>query len=64
MKEWSRVIDPQYVLRELEKAFQVWSDVSKLTFIQTRRADADIVISFLSGWHGGSHRYNYDLPSK
>lgn len=60
MKHWAREIDSRYVLNELRKAFKVWSNVSKLTFTETRRADADIVISFLSGRHGDE--YPFDGP--
>ena len=46
--------------QELSRALQVWSNVSQLTFEETRRADADIVVSFRSGPHGDD--YAFDGP--
>ena len=48
------------IREELSRALKVWSDVSKLTFNETRKLDADIVISFLSGPHGDD--YAFDGP--
>ena len=51
-------MDPTFVLDQFRKAFKVWSDASGLTFNETRRADADIVISFLRGNHGDPYKFD------
>lgn len=34
------------------RAFEVWSEVSSLTFTESSNSDADIIISFGAGVHG------------
>ncbi|XP_054168178.1 collagenase 3-like [Oppia nitens] len=60
VRDWSPGLDPQFVMEQFRKAFKVWSDASRLTFTETRRADADIVISFYKGSHGDV--YPFDGP--
>lgn len=60
IKHWPKNIDPIILREELARALKVWSDVSKLTFTETRSADADIVVSFRSGKHGDD--YAFDGP--
>lgn len=60
MNKWPREIDPQHIVSQFKRAFKVWSDVSRLTFTETRRPDADIVISFLTRNHGDE--YPFDGP--
>jgi hypothetical protein len=48
------------IREELARALKVWSDVSKLTFQEIRKTDADIVVSFFSGPHGDD--YAFDGP--
>ncbi|XP_006019004.1 stromelysin-1-like [Alligator sinensis] len=44
----------------IEKAFKVWSNVTPLTFTRVNGTDADIRISFASGYHGDF--YSFDGP--
>ena len=60
IKHWPKNIDPIILRDELARALKVWSDVSKLTFTETRSSDADIVVSFRSGKHGDD--YAFDGP--
>ena len=60
VKHWAKNVDHLFVLNEIKRAFKVWSDASQLNFIETRRADADIVISFQTGPHGDE--YPFDGP--
>ncbi|XP_076339463.1 matrix metalloproteinase-2-like [Tachypleus tridentatus] len=58
IKDWPRGMDPREVHDQLAKALKVWSDVSKLTFTYIRSAGADIVVSFLSGYHGDGYPFD------
>lgn len=60
IKHWPKNIDPNMLRNELSKALKLWSDASQLTFEETRRSDADIVVSFRSGPHGDD--YSFDGP--
>ncbi|RWS25275.1 matrix metalloproteinase-25-like protein [Leptotrombidium deliense] len=56
----SRSINNRTLIQEVEKAFRIWSDVSKLSFERTQRKDADILISFVSGQHGDDYPFDGD----
>src|SRR5438128_68724 len=56
--EYPRI--PDILREELTRALKLWSDVSQLTFTETRKSDADIIVSFRSGPHGDD--YPFDGP--
>ena len=58
VKDWAHGMDTRFVLDQFRKAFKVWSDASALTFTETRRADADIVIGFYKGFHGDQYTFD------
>lgn len=59
MKSWPQNVDQNVIRREIQKALNVWGDVSKLSFTEVR-SDGDIVISFMSASHGDD--YPFDGP--
>ena len=53
MANWSPKLGSEAAtLRELEKAFKVWSDYGQLKFVRVGSPDADIVVLFGNGYHG------------
>ncbi|CAG7816597.1 unnamed protein product [Allacma fusca] len=48
--------------RDVQRAFQLWQDVTNLNFIKVDRGDADIDIRFLTGDHGDLN--SFDGPGK
>ncbi|XP_076345485.1 matrix metalloproteinase-25-like [Tachypleus tridentatus] len=58
IKDWPRGLNPREVRGQLTKALKVWSDASKLTFTYTGTNDADIMVSFLSGYHGDGYPFD------
>ncbi|XP_066475644.1 stromelysin-1-like [Tiliqua scincoides] len=49
---------PAYVEEAIEKAWKVWSEVTPLTFTRVYDDSADILISFVAGYHGDSSPFN------
>lgn len=51
-------MDHTTVYHELRKALKIWSDASVLTFSYIHTADADIVVSFHSGYHQDGYPFD------
>jgi len=60
IQHWPKNIDPAILREELTRALKLWSDVSQLTFVETRKSNADSVVSFRSGPRGDD--YPFDGP--
>lgn len=45
-------ISPEHIKNEIQRAFRIWSQYSKLHFSEVYNANADIVISFGEFDHG------------
>ncbi|KFM60930.1 Matrix metalloproteinase-17, partial [Stegodyphus mimosarum] len=46
------------VRAQLRRAFNIWSEVSALTFTEVRGSTADIFVSFLKGQHGDGYPFD------
>ncbi|XP_054258762.1 matrix metalloproteinase-17-like [Macrosteles quadrilineatus] len=60
VSNWSPKIGRDAVRRELHTAFTAWAKYGRLKFQESSSPDADIVVSFGSGWHGDP--YPFDGP--
>ncbi|KAI9558628.1 Matrix metalloproteise-24 [Daphnia sinensis] len=61
LANWSpKIGDEETTVKQLERAFKVWSDYAHLKFVQVPTPDADITILFGNGYHGD--RYPFDGP--
>uniref|UniRef100_A0A6A7FZF8 Matrix metalloproteinase-2-like n=1 Tax=Hirondellea gigas TaxID=1518452 RepID=A0A6A7FZF8_9CRUS len=60
----SRKISENEIILNLDQAFKLWSDVSKLQFIRVHpeRTDIDISIGFYTEWH--NDQYPFDGPGQ
>ncbi|XP_037072230.1 matrix metalloproteinase-2-like [Pollicipes pollicipes] len=54
----TRDLDATTVYHELNKALKVWSEASVLTFTYVHSADADIVVSFHTGYHNDGYPFD------
>lgn len=55
-------VDHGWVRSDLNRAFQVWSKYSKLTFREVNSESADILVYFEKGYHGDG--YPFDGPGQ
>uniref|UniRef100_A0A2H8TRK4 Matrix metalloproteinase-17 n=1 Tax=Melanaphis sacchari TaxID=742174 RepID=A0A2H8TRK4_9HEMI len=55
-------VDHGWVRSDLNRAFQVWSKYSKLTFREVNSESADILVFFEKGYHGDG--YPFDGPGQ
>ncbi|XP_043192898.1 matrix metalloproteinase-2-like [Amphibalanus amphitrite] len=51
-------LDSTTVYHELARALKIWSDASVLTFTYVHSADADIIISFHTGYHQDGYPFD------
>ncbi|XP_033231407.1 matrix metalloproteinase-2-like isoform X2 [Belonocnema kinseyi] len=57
---WSPKLKERAVIDEMQRAFDAWSDYSRLNFRSVTNPNADIIISFGQGSHGDG--YPFDGP--
>ncbi|XP_043470917.1 matrix metalloproteinase-25-like [Leptopilina heterotoma] len=55
---WSPKLKEESVIKEMERAFNAWTDYSRLNFQNIDNPNADITISFSQGSHGDGYPFD------
>ncbi|XP_045433728.1 macrophage metalloelastase [Pipistrellus kuhlii] len=58
IRDYTADMEREDVDNAIEKAFQVWSDVTPLKFVMINADEADIMISFTAADYGGIYRFD------